>query len=141
MFLLHLHSSVMVRSVGHHLCRVSYIFGVITMMSGIVGVPLGTILAQTLKKRYPRADPLICAGGLLCSAPFLLSAMFVVSTNTTAAYVLIFFGSVSLNLNWAIVADILLVRKDLDQCEGAHECAVFANVDNCVFTIMFFFFK
>lgn len=79
------------------------------MASGIVGVPLGTVLAQVLKKRYPRADPLICAGGLLCSAPFLLGAMFVVSINTTAAYVLIFLGSVSLNLNWAIVADILLV--------------------------------
>lgn len=83
------------------------------MLSGIVGVPLGTVLAQTLKKRYSRADPLICAGGLLCSAPFLLSAMFVVSTNTPLAYVLIFLGSVSLNLNWAIVADILLVRIKL----------------------------
>lgn len=86
-------------------------FGAITMVSGIVGVPLGTVLAQVLKKRYPRADPIICAFGLLISAPFLLGAMLVVSVNTPAAYALVFFGSVALNLNWAIVADILLVRR------------------------------
>lgn len=86
-------------------------FGAITMVSGIVGVPLGTVLAQSLKKRYPRADPIICAFGLLISAPFLLGAMLVVPVNAPAAYALVFFGSVALNLNWAIVADILLVRS------------------------------
>lgn len=91
-------------------CSVSLVFGGITMVAGLVGVPLGTVLSQVLKRRYPRADPLICASGLLISAPFLLGAMFVVSTNSVAAYVLIFLGSVALNLNWAIVADILLVR-------------------------------
>lgn len=82
------------------------------MVSGIIGVPLGTYLAQTLKKRFPRADPIICAFGLLISAPFLLGAMLLVSYSAPAAYVLVFFGSVALNLNWAIVADILLVRLD-----------------------------
>lgn len=88
-------------------------FGAITMVSGIVGVPLGTVLAQSLKKRFPRADPTICAFGLLISAPFLLGAMLIVSVSAPAAYALIFFGSVALNLNWAIVADILLVRHNL----------------------------
>lgn len=81
------------------------------MAAGLVGVPLGTVLAQVLKKRYPRADPLICAVGLLVSAPFLLGAMFVVPFNATGAYACIFLGSLALNLNWAIVADILLVRE------------------------------
>lgn len=80
------------------------------MVAGIVGVPLGTVLAQRLKKRYPRADPIICAFGLLISAPFLLGAMLIVSYSAPAAYAFIFIGSVALNLNWAIVADILLVR-------------------------------
>lgn len=79
------------------------------MAAGLVGVPLGTVLAQALKRRYPRADPLICASGLLISAPFLLGSMFLVSVHTNAAYALIFLGAVALNLNWAIVADILLV--------------------------------
>lgn len=91
--------------------RVAFVFGAITMVSGIVGVPLGTVLAQSLKKRYPRADPIICAFGLLISAPFLLGAMLVVPVSAPAAYALVFFGSVALNLNWAIVADILLVRS------------------------------
>lgn len=84
------------------------------MGAGLVGVPLGTVLAQTLKRRYPRADPLICAGGLLISAPFLLGSMFLVSVHTGAAYALIFLGAVALNLNWAIVADILLVSEQLN---------------------------
>lgn len=81
------------------------------MAAGLVGVPLGTVVAQVLKKRYPRADPLICAVGLLVSAPFLLAAMFLVPVNTIGAYACIFLGSLALNLNWAIVADILLVRE------------------------------
>lgn len=80
------------------------------MASGIIGVPLGTFIAQRLKKTSPRADPIICAVGLIISAPMLAASMLVVSVNSTLAYLLVFFGSVALNLNWAIVADILLVR-------------------------------
>ena len=86
-------------------------FGAITMAAGIIGVPCGTFIAQKLKKRFPRADPIICAFGLLISAPFLVGAMLLVSQNATAAYILIFIASVAINLNWAIVADILLVRR------------------------------
>lgn len=80
------------------------------MTSGIIGVPLGTYVAQRLKKTAPRADPIICAVGLIVSAPLLAGSMLVVSANSTLAYLLVFLGSVALNLNWAIVADILLVR-------------------------------
>lgn len=83
------------------------------MVSGIIGVPLGTFIAQKYRKQYARIDPIICACGLLVSAPLILGAMLVVSANTPAAYVLIFLGEVALNLNWAIVADILLVRKQI----------------------------
>lgn len=84
-------------------------FGVITMLSGLVGVPAGSILAQKLRVRYPRADPLICAVGLLVSAPLLFGAALTASTNPVLCYTLIFLGEVSLNLNWSIVADMLLV--------------------------------
>lgn len=89
---------------------VSFRFGAITMASGIIGVPLGTYVAQRLKKSAPRADPIICAVGLITSAPLLAGSMLIVSANATWAYILVFLGSVALNLNWAIVADILLVR-------------------------------
>uniref|UniRef100_A0A8D8NE94 Protein spinster n=1 Tax=Culex pipiens TaxID=7175 RepID=A0A8D8NE94_CULPI len=87
---------------------VSFIFGAITMTTGIIGVPLGSYLSQRFNRKYPRADPYICAVGLILSAPLLAGAMLTVSANATLAYVLVFFGELALNLNWAIVADMLL---------------------------------
>lgn len=80
------------------------------MTSGILGVPLGSYLSTKLSKRYPRADPVICAAGLLLSAPLLAAAMILVTVNAPLAYISVFLGQIALNLNWAIVADMLLVR-------------------------------
>lgn len=80
------------------------------MASGIIGVPLGSYLSQKLMSKYSRSDPIICAVGLIISAPLLAAAMLLVTNSTWAVYTLIFFGELALNLNWAIVADILLVR-------------------------------
>ncbi|XP_037823534.1 protein spinster isoform X1 [Lucilia sericata] len=87
---------------------VSFKFGAITMVAGIIGVPLGSILSQKMAKRFPTADPLICAFGLIFSVPLLTGAMIIVTQNSVSTYVLIFLGQLSLNMNWAIVADILL---------------------------------
>ncbi|XP_011704377.1 PREDICTED: protein spinster isoform X1 [Wasmannia auropunctata] len=87
---------------------VAYKFGLIGMASGLIGVPLGSTIAQKLRIRWQQADPLICAVGLLISVPLLFFAMITASTNPSLCYTLIFFGQLSLNLNWAIVADILL---------------------------------
>jgi len=88
--------------------NVSLFFGVVTMMSGIVGVPLGMTLSTSLKSKYPRADPVICAFGLLTSAVFLSLGMFLCHINVIVAFILLFIGEVTLNLNWSIVADMLL---------------------------------
>lgn len=85
-------------------------FGAVTMMAGIIGLLLGTILSQYFGSRYPRADPLVCGFGLFVSAPFLVGATYVSTINSFYCYALLFFGQVALNLNWAIVCDILLVR-------------------------------
>lgn len=87
---------------------VPFIFGVITMMSGVVGVPLGMVLSTSLKAKFPRADPVICGVGILLSAVFLTLGMMFCGTNIIATFVFIFLGEVSLNLNWSIVADMLL---------------------------------
>ena len=92
---------------------VSYIFGLIAMIAGLLGVPLGSFLGQKLRVRYQRADPIVCGMGMLFSTPLMLAALFVAGLNTTACFVIIFFGQVLLNLNWAIVADILLVRDQM----------------------------
>lgn len=89
---------------------VAFRFGAITMVSGIIGVPLGTYLTQKLKKNSCRNDPIVCACGLLISAPLLAGSMLMITASEPIAYLLVFFGEIALNLNWAIVADMLLVR-------------------------------
>lgn len=79
------------------------------MAAGLIGVPLGSYMAQRLKVHYPKADPLICAGGLLISAPLLFLGLALANKYNYLVLTLIFFGQIALNLNWSIVADILLV--------------------------------
>ena len=88
---------------------VGFAFGVITMFSGIIGVPLGSILSVKWRPKEPRADPLICGIGLSLASMFLCVAMFTCNYYFFVAFALIFIGEISLNLNWSIVADILLV--------------------------------
>ena len=82
------------------------------MLSGIVGVIMGAMASTTLKKKFPRADPLICGAGLaICCIVFSFSLYIFAENYIIIALVLIFLGEVAINLNWSIVADILLVRK------------------------------
>lgn len=81
------------------------------MIAGLLGVPLGSLLGQKLRVVYQRADPVVCGLGMLLSTPLMLAALFIAGLNTTWCFVVVFFGQVFLNLNWAIVADILLVCR------------------------------
>lgn len=87
----------------------AYKFGLTAMVAGLIGVPFGSYLAQRLRVSYPHADPLICAIGLLVSVPLIFFGAVFASSNSMICYTFIFFGQIALNLNWAIVADILLV--------------------------------
>lgn len=93
---------------GMSIKNVSFIFGLVMMLSGIVGVPLGMTLSTQLKAKYPRVDPLVCGGGLMISAVFLLLGLALANQNIFACFAFIFLGSVALNLNWSIIADMLL---------------------------------
>lgn len=93
----------------------SFYFGAITMTAGIIGVPLGSYLSTRLSKNYPRCDPVICAVGLLLSAPLIAASMIFVTDSAPLAYLFVFLGEVALNLNWAIVADMLLVRINSEE--------------------------
>ncbi|CAM5072166.1 unnamed protein product [Eretmochelys imbricata] len=86
----------------------SLIFGLITCVTGFLGVGAGVEISQRLRRSNPRADPLVCAAGLLGSAPFLFLALVCAQGSNLATYVFIFIGETLLSLNWAIVADILL---------------------------------
>lgn len=88
----------------------NFIFGAITMIAGILGICFGFLLSKTLRSKFQKADPIICGVGLLLSAPFLLSTTFAVTKSSLLSYILLLAGEVTLNLNWAICGDILLVR-------------------------------
>ncbi|XP_067294888.1 protein spinster homolog 3 isoform X1 [Pseudorasbora parva] len=86
----------------------SYIFGAITVVTGVVGVFLGTFISKKLRDRLPNADPLICAVGMLSSSPCFFIAIILAGTSIPATYTFIAIGETLLSLNWAILADILL---------------------------------
>lgn len=87
---------------------VSYKFGLVGMVAGATGVPLGAALAQRLRRRLPDCDPLICGFALLASAPLIYCALVSVSSHYVLTYLLMFLGMATLNLTWSIVADIVL---------------------------------
>ncbi|KAK3083986.1 hypothetical protein FSP39_006341 [Pinctada imbricata] len=88
--------------------NISFVFGGITVAAGFIGVAIGAETSRRMKSRNPRADPLICAFGLLLCTPFLFFSLVLTEYNIAASWVLIFFGETLLCLNWSIIADILL---------------------------------
>ncbi|XP_059752308.1 protein spinster homolog 1 isoform X1 [Balaenoptera ricei] len=86
----------------------SLIFGLITCLTGVLGVGLGVEISHRLRRSNPRADPLVCAAGLLGSSPFLFLSLACARGSIVATYIFIFIGETLLSMNWAIVADILL---------------------------------
>ncbi|KAJ6655766.1 hypothetical protein lerEdw1_004819 [Lerista edwardsae] len=86
----------------------SRIFGGVTIATGILGVIIGAEAARRYKKINTRADPLICAVGLLTSAPCMYLAIMLAQDSIVATYILIALGEFLLSLNWAVVTDILL---------------------------------
>lgn len=65
----------------------SLIFGLITCLTGVLGVGLGVEFSRRLRRSNPRADPLVCAAGLLGSAPFLFLSLTCARGSIVATYV------------------------------------------------------
>uniref|UniRef100_A0A8D0GL55 SPNS lysolipid transporter 3, sphingosine-1-phosphate (putative) n=1 Tax=Sphenodon punctatus TaxID=8508 RepID=A0A8D0GL55_SPHPU len=86
----------------------SLIFGGITVVTGLVGVITGAEVARRCKKINTRADPIICAVGMLTSSPCFYLAIVLSQKSIPAAYIFIALGEFLLSLNWAIVTDLLL---------------------------------
>lgn len=100
--------SISVQGRSTDISIVSLTFGGITIAAGFIGVFIGAESSRRYKRINPRADPIICAFGLLTCTPFLFFALVASRYNTTATWILIFLGEVCLCLNWSIVADMLL---------------------------------
>ena len=88
---------------------VVFVFGVITMIAGVVGIPLGSFFGRKLRTIFSfAADPIVCGTGLFLSFPLLVGGIYLVQTDTVSSYTVFFFGQLFLNMNWAIVSDIVL---------------------------------
>ncbi|PAA93469.1 hypothetical protein BOX15_Mlig029252g2, partial [Macrostomum lignano] len=84
------------------------VFGVLTCLAGIFGVIGGTELARRLRRRTARADPLVCAGGLMLSVPFLMATLLTVRSYLVLGYAFIFLTELALFTNWALVTDMCM---------------------------------
>ena len=51
--------------------NISYKFGIVMTLAGLLGVPLGSYVAQGLRHKIPNADPIVCGSSLLMSVPVL----------------------------------------------------------------------
>ncbi|XP_067864050.1 sphingosine-1-phosphate transporter SPNS2 [Heptranchias perlo] len=88
--------------------RDSLIFGAITCVTGFLGLIVGVAATRWYRTKSSRADPLVCAFGMLSSSIF-ISLIFVFARfSIVGAYMCIFIGETLLFLNWAITADILM---------------------------------
>ena len=67
--------------------RAALIFGLITCVAGIVGVIIGSASSQYFRRGNARADPLICAIGVLGSVPLVYAGVVIADENLTWSWV------------------------------------------------------
>eukprot|EP00794_Sanderia_malayensis_P013802 gene13802-15247_t len=88
--------------------KVSFVFGIITFITGIVGVWTGAEIARQYRKRNGKSDALVCGFGVLASAPFLFFSLYFADKQIYATWILITIGEILLFLNWTPNGDLLL---------------------------------
>jgi predicted MFS family arabinose efflux permease len=98
----------LVRIRGMPLGRANLVFGVLTLLSGLLGTVAGGWLGDRLRRRIPAAYLLVSGIGLAASAP--CAAGVILVPDRTAALALIFLAEVLIFLNTgplnAVIADV-----------------------------------
>ena len=85
------------------------IFGVVTCLSGIVGVSTSSMLAPKLRSIRANADQMICAIGSLIAVPALFASVLITRDASQAVFwIVTSVGITAMCLSWALIADILL---------------------------------
>lgn len=82
------------------------------MFAGVLGVPLGSLIAQRLRHLIPSIDPQVCGIGLLCSSPLTFIVLLTATYGLSTCLFFVFLAELSVNLTWSIVSDMLLVSKN-----------------------------
>ena len=72
-----------------------YRFGIVMAFAGLLGVPLGSTLAQVIRHKVPNADPLVCGTTLLMSVPVMYAGFIVARFNTEWCYGLTFLAGIA----------------------------------------------
>jgi len=90
------------------LANISFKFGIVMTLSGLLGVPAGSYIAQIIRHQVPNADPIVCAVTLLISVPILFFGFVTANYSLPFCYGLTFFAGLLLNANWSIVSDMTL---------------------------------
>ena len=70
--------------------NVSYRFGIVMTMAGLLGVPLGSYLSQIIRHKVPNADPIVCGTTLMLSVPVLFFGFFAARYSLNWCYGLTF---------------------------------------------------
>ncbi|XP_065054666.1 protein spinster homolog 1-like [Rhopilema esculentum] len=87
---------------------VSYIFGIITFLTGVIGVWTGSEISRRYRKKNKKSDAIVCGLGIFASIPFLYFSLYLADKMIYLTWVLIALGEILLCLNWAPNADLLL---------------------------------
>jgi len=90
------------------LANISFKFGIVMTLSGLLGVPAGSYISQIIRHQVPNADPIVCAVTLLVSVPILFFGFVTANYSLSLCYGLTFFAGLLLNANWSIVSDMTL---------------------------------
>lgn len=81
------------------------------MLSGAIGVPMGTYISSKWRPDFESCDPHICAIGLFVSAPLIYAALILSQSNEVLCFCAVFVAQLAVNVCWPLTADILLVRQ------------------------------
>ena len=74
------------------LANVSFKFGIVMTLSGLLGVPAGSYISQIIRHQVPNADPIVCAVTLLVSVPILFFGFVTANYSLSLCYGLTFFA-------------------------------------------------
>lgn len=70
--------------------NISFKFGIVMTLSGLLGVPAGSYISQMIRHKTPNADPIVCAVTLLCSVPVLFFGFVSANYSLSLCYGLTF---------------------------------------------------
>ena len=81
------------------LADISFKFGIVMTLSGLLGVPLGSYVSQMIRHQVPNADPIVCATTLLASVPLLFFGFVSANYSLPLCYGLTFFAGEDISYN------------------------------------------